>query len=74
MDFRVAPSVWCAGGLGSQFLFNAYKYLLEGGTIPEHFAERRTGFIPKTSDIDDNGRIIRSPVAIGPLTLCNCGC
>ena len=64
----------CAGGLGSQFLFNAYKYLLEEGTIPEHFAESRTVFIPKTSDIDDNGRIIRSPDALRPLTLCNCDC
>ena len=42
----------CAGGLGSQFLFNADKYLLEGGTVPEHFAESRTVFISKTSDID----------------------
>ena len=34
-------------GLGSQFLFHAYKYLLGGGTVPEHFAEsRRTVFIP----------------------------
>ena len=32
----------CAGGLGSQFLFNANKYVLEGGTVPEHFAESRT--------------------------------
>ena len=62
----------CAEGLGSQFLFNAYEYLLEGGTVPEHFAESRTVFIPKTSDIDDNGRIIRSPDALRPLTLCNC--
>ena len=44
-----------AGGLGSQFLFNAYKFLLKGGTVPEHFAESRTVFIPMTSDIDDNG-------------------
>ena len=65
---------WCAGGLGSQFLFNANKYLLEGGTVPENFAERRTVFSPKTSDIDDNGRIIRSPDALRPLTLCNCDC
>ena len=32
----------CAGGLSSQFLYNAYTYLLEGGTLPEHFAESRT--------------------------------
>ena len=57
----------CVGGLGSQFLFNAYRSLLEDGTVPEHI-------ISKTSDIDDNGRIIRSPDALRPLTLCNCDC
>ena len=61
-------------GWAPSSFFNAYKYLLEGGTVPEHFAERRTVFIPKTSDIDDNGRIIRSPDALRPLTLCNCDC
>ena len=64
----------CAQELGSQFLCNDVKYLLEGGSVPEHFAERRTVFIHKTSDIDDNGRIIRSPDALRPLTLCNCDC
>ena len=43
-----------------------------GSTIPDCFAESRTVFIPKTSDIDDNGRMIRSPDALRPLTLCNC--
>ena len=47
---------------------------LEGGTVPEHFAESRTVFISKTSDIDDNGRIVRSLEALRPLTLCNCDC
>ena len=61
----------CAVGLGSQFLFQRLKYLLEGSTIPDCFAESRTVSIPKTSDIDDNGRIIRSPDALRPLTLCN---
>ena len=51
----------CAGGLGSQFLFNAYKHVLEGGTIPALFAESRTVFIPKSSDVDDSGRIVRPP-------------
>ena len=64
----------CAGGLGSQFLFNAYQSQLEGGTVPEHFAESRTVLIPKTCDIDDQGRIIRSPHALRPLTLCKCDC
>ena len=63
---------WCAGNLGSQFLFNAYRALLKGGAVPDHFAENRTVSIPKTSVIDDNGRIIRSPDALRPLTLCNC--
>ena len=37
----------CAGGLGSRFLLNAYKYLLEGGTVPEHFAESRRSLSPR---------------------------
>ena len=65
---------WCAGGLGAHFLFNTYKYLVEGGAVPEQFAISRTVFIPKFSDIDDNGRIIRSPEALRPFTLCNCDC
>ena len=36
------------------------------------FAE--SSFIPKSSDINDNGRIIRSPEALRPLTLCNFDC
>ena len=64
----------CAGGLGSQVLFNAHKHVLEGGTIPALFAESRTVFIPKSSDVDNNGRIVRSPEALRPLTLCNCDC
>ena len=64
----------CAGGLGSLFLFNAYTHILEGGTIPALFAEGRTVFIPKSSNVDSNGRIVRSPEAQRPLTLCNCDC
>ena len=64
----------CAGGLGSKFLFHAYKAVLEGSAIPDWFAESRTVIIPKTSDIDDLQRIIRSPDALRPLTLCNCDC
>ena len=62
----------CAGGLGSKFLFHAYLAVLEGRNIPTCFAESRTVFIPKASDTDDLGRIIRSPDALRPLTLCNC--
>ena len=64
----------CAGGLGSRILFCAYSHLLEGGTTPAHFVGSRTIFIPKSSDIDDNGRIVRSREALRPLTLCNCDC
>ena len=64
----------CAGGLGAHFLFNTYKYLVEGGAVPEHFAISKTVFIPKSSDVDDNGRIVRSPDALRPMTLCNCDC
>ena len=62
----------CAGGLGAHFPCNAYKHLVEGGAVPEHFAISRTVFIPKSSDIDENGRIIPSPEASRPLTLWNC--
>ena len=48
--------------------------MVEGGTVPALFAESRTVFIPKSSDVDNNGRIVRSPEALRPLTLCNCDC
>ena len=64
----------CTGNLGSQFLFNARRAPLKGGTVPEYFAENRTVSFPKTSDTDDLGRIIRLPDALRPLTLCNCDC
>ena len=37
-------------------------------------AESGTVCIPETSDIDDLGRIVRSPDALHMLTLCNCDC
>ena len=64
----------CAGALGSQVLFNAYTPVLEGGTIPALLAESRTLFIPKSSEVDNNGRIVRSPESLRPLTWCNCDC
>ena len=63
----------CAVGLGSQVLFNAYKHVLEGGTVRVLFPESRTVFIPKSSDVDNDGRLVRSPEASRPLTLC-CDC
>ena len=64
----------CAGGLGAHFRFNTYKYLVEGGAVPELFAISRTVFIPKSSDNGDNGTIVRSPDALRLLTLWNCDC
>ena len=48
--------------------------MLKGGAVPALFAESRTLFIPKSSDVDNNGRIVRSLEALRPLTLCNCDC
>ena len=62
----------CAGGLGSQFLFHAFKHVLDGGAIRAQFAAIRTVFIPNFSDVDDNGLIMKSPDALRPLTLCDC--
>ena len=64
----------CAGGLGSKFLYRAHSAVLQESPIPDCFAVSRTVFIPKTSDTDDLGRILRSPDALRPLTLCNCDC
>ena len=48
------------------------KHVLEGGASLALFAESRTVFIPKSSDVDNNGHVVRSPEALRPLTLCNC--
>ena len=47
------------------------KHVLEGVAISSLFAESRTVFNPKFSDIDNNGRIVLSPEALRPLTLCS---
>ena len=38
------------------------------------FAASRTVFIPKSSDVDTNGCIVRSPETLRPLTYCNGDC
>ena len=48
--------------------------VLEGGIIPALFADSTTVFIPKFSDADNNGRIVRSSEDLRPSTLCNCDC
>ena len=45
----------CAGGLVSRYLLNAYKSVVEGGSVPTHSAASRTVFIPKSSTVDDHG-------------------
>ena len=64
----------CAGRLGSQFLFDAKKRVLEGAAVSTEFAASRTVFVPKSSTVDDDGLIVRSPDASRPLSLCNCDC
>ena len=58
--------------MGPLFLCNVCKRVLEGGAVSAHVAATRTVFIPKSSDVDDNGLMVRSPDASRPLTLCNC--
>ena len=64
----------CAEGLDSQFLYNAYIHVIEGGQVPAQFAASRTVLIPKSSNVDDNGRILRSSDALRPLTLYDWDC
>ena len=47
---------------------------LGGGLASALYAASRTVFIPKSSDVDNNGLIVRSLEALRPLTLCNCDC
>ena len=66
MAFRTA-STDVREDLGSQSSRNAKKYVLEGGAIPAEFASR-TVFIPKSSDVDNNGFMVRSSDALRPST------
>ena len=64
----------CAGGLGFTLLFIVYQHTLAGGLVPLQFAACRTVFIPMSSDVENDGFIVRSPDALGPLTSCNFDC
>ena len=44
---------------------------MDGGSVSTHFAASRTVVISKSSTVDDNGLIVRSPDALRPLTLCD---
>ena len=48
--------------------------MIEGGRVQAQLAASRTAFVPKSSDVDDNGLRVRSPDALRPVTLCNCDC
>ena len=55
-------------------MLNAYRFVVEEGSVPSLFAASRTIFITKSSTVDDNGLIVRSPNASRSLTWCNCDC
>ena len=73
MEFRTAftdvREVWVRG-----FCFVHTNMCWTVVLLPELFAEIRTVFVPISSDVDNNGWIIRSPEALRPLTLCKCDC
>ena len=58
-----------AGGSGAKFLFAAYQATLQGEALPYGFGASRTVFVPETSDINDQGLLIRSPESLRRLTL-----
>ena len=65
----------CAGGLGllvslQRIQTCVWRVVLFLRNLPKV----RAVFIPKSSDVDNDGRIVRSPDALRPLTLCNFDC
>ena len=52
--------------------FAAYQAILQGSALPAAFGASRTVFIPKSSAVDAQGLIVRSPESLRPLTLCTC--
>ena len=63
-----------ADGIGTKFLFAASQAALRGAVLHQGFGACRTVFIPKTSEVDVQGLLIRSPGSFRPLTVCNCDC
>ena len=63
-----------AGGIGAKFLFATYLATLQGKALPVGSGASRIVFIPKTSEANAQGLLIRSPESLRPLTLCNCDC
>ena len=73
MEFHMAPTGVPGDWASSSFLTHTGICWKE---VPFQNISLKAGrcFIPKTSDIDDNGKIIRFLDALRPLTLCNCDC
>ena len=61
----------CAGGIGSKFLFDAFKQIVEEEGALRLFAGGRTECIPQSATADDQGRIVRSPNAYCPRGTCD---
>ena len=72
MEFRTASTD--VQGDWDQGFLKAYQHVLAGGLFPAQFAAGKTVIIPKSSDADNNGFIVRSTDALRPLILCNCDC
>ena len=73
----LAYSVYrCAGEIGAQQRFDAFKctssmeLLFHQASQPAQWCS----FPNPAQPIDDQGWIVRSPEALGPLTLCKCEC
>ena len=64
----------CAGGIEAKLLFKTYGTLVAGGRPPDGCTASRTVFIPRSCEVHEQGRIVGSPGALLPLTLCNCVC
>ena len=63
-----------AGGIGAKFLFAAYLAILQRSALPAGLRASRTVFIPKSSEVDAQGLLVRLPESLRPLTSCNCDC
>ena len=61
------PRCWCKNSLRCYLC-------LQGAALPTGFGGSRTVFIPRYTDVDAEGIIIRSLEALRPLTQCNCDC
>ena len=72
---RPKPNLDCnSTRIGSQPLFAAYMQVFDGTTLPSRLAAIRNAFVPESTAVNDQGRIVRSLVALRTLILCDCDC